>query len=152
MADFWPPFWGFGTSWERFGDGIDFLPFSGGKSHPFGVPFWHPKSKNVATNTKKQCPESGAEKRVLPEVARIGPMCDPYSKYHMFREAEQSPFSWIWAHMGSLLESLLTTSCKKRRSGGVKHSIKNRRRKLMQKGTSSTSEETWWGGCGPLKD
>jgi len=95
FGDFWAPFWGFGTSWERFGDGIDFRPFSGGIYHPFGVPFWHPKSQKVAKNTKKQCPESGAEKRVLPELARIGPMCDPYSKYHMFGEVEESPFWWL---------------------------------------------------------
>ncbi len=70
---------------------------SGGKSHPFGIPFWYPKSQKVAKNTKKQCPESGAEKRVLPEVAHIGPMCDPYSKYHMFGEVEESPFSRLLA-------------------------------------------------------
>ena len=109
--DFWAPFWGFGIFLERFGDGIDFRPFSGGKAHPFGVPFWHPKSQKSHESTKKTVSRKQCRKNVLPEVDRIGLMCDPYGKYHMFREVKECPFGWFlesfWLSFGVALGHFL---------------------------------------------
>ena len=71
----------------------------------FGDPLGTPNLKKSQNTTKKRCPESSAEKNMLLEVARIGPMCDPYSKYHMFREVKECPFGWLWVRVGFLGES-----------------------------------------------
>ena len=34
-------------------------------------------------------------KKGLPELARNGPMCDPYSNYHMFRGVRERAFGWL---------------------------------------------------------
>ncbi len=69
------------------------------------------KISKSRAKTKTQCPESGAEKRVLLEVARIGPMCDPYSKYNMFGEVKECPFGWLlgwfWLPFGVTLGHFL---------------------------------------------
>ena len=63
-----------------------------GKSLPhFGVPFG---TQNLKSRRESQNAVSRKQyrKNVLPEPARKSPMCDPYSKYHMFGEVEQHPF------------------------------------------------------------
>ena len=101
----------FGISWERFGDGIDFRLFFAGTTHPFGVPFWHPKSQKSHESTKKTVSRKQCRKNVLPEVDRIGLMCDPYNKYHMFREVKECPFGELlgsaWLPFGVTLDHFL---------------------------------------------
>ena len=113
FLDFWASFWGFGTSWERFGDGIDFWPFSARINHPFGASFWHPKSQKSHETSKKTVSRKQCRKNVLPEVDRIGPMCDPYRKYHMFREVKKCQFGWLlasfWLRFGVTLDHILQT-------------------------------------------
>ena len=59
-------------------------------------PFWHPKSQMSHKITKQTVSRKRCRKNVLPEVARNGPMCDPYCKYHRFREVKECPFGWLW--------------------------------------------------------
>ena len=131
----WLHFVAVGPPLGPFGDGIDFRTFSGGSWHPFGVPFWHLKSQKVIKNTKKRCPESGAEKkcsRSSPESAQcviciVKTICLVRSKGRHFGD--------FWSPFGSLLGSLLVTFCKKLRFGGIKKQIKKKVRKSMKNGS-----------------
>ena len=90
-------------------------------------------TKNLKTH-KKQCPESGAEKTVLPELTRIGPMCDPYSKYHMFGEVKECQFGWLWGSFWLPFGVTLGIFLRQNVIRGLKKGFKKQVRKLMENG------------------
>ena len=55
-----------------------------------------PNLSKVEKVSKKQCPKNGAKKNWIPKHIPNCKMCDPYCKYHLFREVVHPWIQWFW--------------------------------------------------------
>ena len=118
---------------------VIWTPFREKDSHILGT-IWHPKCQQVAKNNKQTVFKKQPRKSMLLEVTRSGPMCDPYCKYHRFREVKECPCEWLlesfWLSFGVTLGHFL----QKVVIWGPKQLIKQKSPEIDEKQSRGASE------------